>query len=723
MGGVEAEEDNFFFFNHVVKRTNMMNFPFYRRKIIWIILCSVLIILLIILIIFRIYFRLRTPQCGGYLNPNERFCDSNNKITTVDCDPIDTVEFDQCLLQFLQYLDRVERSSPDTLFRYFSSRVNSVNRGLFYFAIPELLKILPTAFGQNQYTPYGILSFFNLYPPCISSINSFCNHLFHDKNSSTAQLSCVAFLRYLKSRGPPDCVFSISDRNPAVLIEDNDFFNEIGLLGSFSLDIDQVIVLSVKLPVASLELNYWSFNLYVSDSLDPDAECYPFRQTIVASIAPPFNMYTAAAQSRQINPEFASGFIIIGLNESVVSQTVKMLYDAPFFRRGEHFIRVMQVPAGDASMKIDPDLPNPNGYTTQDAMFNPLYQRLSLFMRVSPRPYSTPSLLHNLIYFDKSSQAEFEVVLLRLPPSEEQLFGPFDLPPIIDPPYNEITNLSSEFSRLSHDMYRTFFSKLFWIHKLECRNSVANLFAPLYHKILRNPNLEYKGGYQAIQMAGNGQGDNYDAQYRASQASCFGNNDILLSLCTNHAYFNNCINNSVNLVDLNRAYGFSSVQLDESTHTPFYIVIFSRDNHLLNLTENTIRSVFSAEQNAQVTIFKNYIRTGVSIQDGFPLCHEALLVERVYLNTNYKSIEHADVVYNLRDLIDTDDDDRWDSLVNVVCPRNNVLIKPLYWRLNYSEDHPQIVLLILIFCFSGLFVVMVILALFDIWRHRQKKFK
>lgn len=699
-----------------------MNSPFYRRKIIWIILCSILILLLITLIIFRIYFRLRTPQCGGYLNPSQRFCDSNNKITTVNCDPVDTVEFDQCLLQFLEYLDRVEQSSPDTLYKYFSSRIKSVHRGLFYFAIPELLKILPTAFGQNQYTPYGILSFFNLYPPCISSLNSFCNHVFHDKNSSTAQLSCVAFLRYLKSRGPPHCIFSISDRNPSLVIEDNDFFNEIGLLGSFSLDVNQVVVLSVKFPVASIELNYWSFNLYVSDSLDPDAECYPFRQTIVASIAPPFNMYTAAAQLRQVHPEFVSGFIIIGLDESIVSHTVDMLHDAPFFRRGQHFIRVMQVPAGHASMKIDPELPNPNQYTTQDAMFNPEYQRLSLFMRVSPRPDSSASL-QNLIYFDPSSQAEFEVVLLQLASSQQKLFGSFDLPPMIDPPYDEITELSTEFSRLSQDMYRTFFSKLFWIHKLESRNSVTNLFAPLYRKILRDPNLEYRGGYQAIQMAGNGQGDNYDAQYRASEASCFGNNDILLSLCTNHAYFNNCINNSVNLVDLNRAYGFSSVQLDESTQTPFYIVVFSRDNHLLNLTENTIRAVLSEQQNARVTIFKNYIRTGASIQDGFPLCHEALLVERVYLNTNYQSVGYGDIVYNLRDLMFTDDDDRWDSLVNVVCPRNHTLMKPLYWRLNYSEDHPQIVILILIYCFAGLLVVMIIVAVFDVWRHRTRKYK
>ena len=715
------------------------------RRWIWITLAAILIFLLIILIVLKLYLRLKHPYCGSNFNPNMRYCDPKKaKLKTGDfsCDPKEAFQYNQYITQFLEYLHHAEQKSDHRLYKYFSSHVQDVTPGLFYFAIPELLKLLPTDFGQNQYTPYGILSFFNAYPSCISYINSLCHHLFQQTDENKfGELFCVSFLRWMKERFHHSCPFPIKDINSDIVIEDVDFFNEIGLLGSFSMRTSQVTVLSIKFPVKTLDLNYWSFNLYLSDSLDANARCYPYRQTLVASIAPPFNIYTAASyDATPQNPilkEFVSGFLIIASDKVLAEHTKKMLADAPFFDASRDFLHIMPIPSGKNSMIIDPELPNPNSMASEDPMFHPEFQRLSLFLRLSPKPSASTTASENMknVIYLRSELVSFEVLMINFPESsEKQLFGRPSLPLMIDPPYNEIDVLQNEFRTISNRIHRRFWSKFYWTHRLACRNSVANLFAPLYRHILKNPDLQYKGGYQAIQMAGNGQGDNYDAQYRASGGCCLGNNDVLLSFSVNHAFFGNCISNSINLIDLNKAYGFASVQIDEQLSFPYYIVLFSRSNEILNRTETIILSELDDNLKNKIKIYKIFVRTGPSLEDGFPICHQALLIERVYLNTNYVSKTSNATTYNLYNVFgenlsdgpssDNKDDDRWKSLSNVVAPKNNLLIKPFYLRMTYSDKNPQTIVLIGIYTILILFGILIIGASIDIiHQSRNKSFK
>lgn len=663
----------------------------------FVLLCVFSFLLFIMIFSLWLYLRFKSPYCGGTVNPNMRYCKNgkliNGQIPESECNPIAVIQLDYYIATFLNYLLHIENITPNTTFIQLQNSFPSykIHKGLFYFAIPELLKILPTDFGQNNYTPYGILSFFNLYSSCVSNPGSFCKSIFSksDIKNSAGESLCQLYFNTRKK----ECVFPIQDTNPSLYIEDNDFFNEIGLLGAVSLYPQQVIVLHCHFPVKLLELNYWSFNLYIADDLNPNLVCQPFRQTLVASIAPSFHIYSAASQDPQKrNPvllDEIEGYIVIGLDIEEMNK-ISNYIETNF---SYQFLQVVPLPVGQQSIKLDPKIPNPNHLIADQPAFQHHFQRFSLFMRISPRPgFESSASLQDYIYFKNMRFRPFEVILLDPNVQASNSFvSHYTLPPIIKPYYNETELLEHDFQAKLKSMFVRLPFKGFWKENLPTRNSTLNLFAPAFRKIL-NTNLPYEGGFQAVQLAGNGQGDNHDTQYRASKGFCFNDEDVLIAFCVNHTYFNNCINNSINLIDINKAFGFASVQLDRSSQHPYYIVLFGRNMQLINELDVVLGS--------DVIKIKKFVRTGSTIDNAFPECHQGLMIERVYLNTTYASLESMDRTYRLEDLFGHDlmqqpngsEEDRWSSLINVTAPDNSTLIKPAFFKI--KKVNPSIFILV-----------------------------
>ena len=366
------------------------------------------------------------------------------------------------------------------------------------------------------------------------------------------------------------------------------------------------------------------------------------------------------------------------------------------------FIYTFEVPAGPGSMKIDPTIQNPNGLTTHDAAYHPSYQRLTCLLRLSPSPRATAEQKNRMeafIYAKAPYTNYFDVVLVdfgapsRHPSSN--LYSSYHLPPMIPPPINETAQYGKEFRRI-RSLVR---HKLWWsgysTSSLRTRNSVLNIFAPLYRNLLTTTK-PYLGGFQALQLAGNGQGDNYDAQYRLSQSGCLTDNNAMVALCTNHASFRNCAYNSINVIDSNKAYGYDGVVLDRTFPYRYYMVLIGRNVDFLQQVETRVRQGLGAMQN-DVYFHKIFVRTGPTSQGDVPLCHRLLMVERTYLNTAFPSQTDPGTTYRLTDLFGDNldglrhdaPDEAWKSLSNVVAPQNETLLSPHYMMVSFSPQNVQ----------------------------------
>ena len=672
---------------------------------------------LIFLLFLALYlwWKLRIPLCGGNINPNLRWCNpqgllvSGIPIPEDTCNPTSPATTKMAMLRFLAYVFRRSQLSAEQprLATSQLSTLGTVYQGILLFAIPDLLQLLPSNFGQNYTTPYGMISFYNEYFSCIEDPVRFCNFVQKGEGSALDNASCLAYIQE-KTRGKT-CPFQVNDHSPSVWIDDVDFFNALGLLGAFSLSPHQVVVFYTDLPVADLHLNYWSYVVYLVDSLNPDAVCSPRQQINFASLSAPLNMWTGVGVSgKKFNPlTAASGtltpghvkFLTILALDPQLAQTVQQTLEAdpPY---PVDFVYVFPIPAGPGSTKLDGPLQNPNGLSTSDPAFHPEYQRLACFLRLSPSPLATSVEAANLqdyIYARNQYTHMSDVVLLDFFPRstlQDALYSSYRLSPMIAPPVNEIATLQQRFSHCSNAMVSELRAKGYSVAPLATRNSTLNIFAPLYRNILRTK-LPYRGGYQAIQLAGNGQGDNPDAQYRLSQSVCLQENDVMVAFCVHHASLGNCVYNSVNILDTNRAYGYSAVVLEKSSSSqPFYLVLAGRNNDLLNQTEARIRNLALFSQD--VLIFKINIRTGSSSDGDIPQCHQLLMVERTYLNTLYTSLSDPNTTYRLSDLfgpnldevLDTANvpEDAWKSLIQTTTPTNETLLAPRFFKVSYSSS-------------------------------------
>ena len=681
-------------------------------NIIFIILCcSIVIILLIVLF----HYRLQNPSCGADepLN-NMSYCDNGKIIrqsVPASCDaPIQSLYINN-FIQFIDYVETIYRQQPSDLYNSMVHlfKEGNVYKGLLLFAIPPLLYILSSDFGNNASTPYGILSFFDPYLSCVSKKSQFCSGL---TSSDKFDTLCMQYLQ--KKQGT--CPFIVNDSNTNVLIKDYNSFNYLGAIGSISLDYNQAIVLQGELPVKDLALDYWSFNLYLTDSFNKDVICQPYRQLYAASIASPLNMFTAVAASGKkfnpltgencLKPGYVQFYLVISLDDHV---TQRILQSLP--KEKVDFIHVFKVPAVQKSMIIDDTLPNPNYLVPSSTMFNPATDRLGLFLRLSPNPQQTTSQQNNFKDFIMQTQISFQVCLVQDTATANKSLYAFDTyPPILPPPLNEKQNLSTEFHQLEQSLENSMTNRGYDYGKMDTRNSLLNIMAPLYKNIL-NSTIPYQGGWQAIQMAGNAQADNHDANYFFSTGQCLRENDIFIALSVNHSYFNNALYNSVNLLDTNKAFGYDAISINNKSPYKYYIVLASRSDFVLNITEKNLQQDLGKKN---VSIHKIYIRTGSSNLGDIPLCHIITMIERTYLNTQYIYQDH---IYNIKDVFGEDlqgldisgtTEEHWDGLKNITACDPTTLIHTNFYKATYMD--PNKIKSRIVFVIMIVFIIVVVMG-------------
>ncbi|NBO25010.1 MAG: hypothetical protein EBU93_07260, partial [Chlamydiae bacterium] len=376
----------------------------------WFLIIVFIVILILIFILW--WFLLRTPNCGADINPNKFYCTKNGRkirnklIPKKKCEKNNEGTKLKNLVFFLSYMEQLQQQQQKNAAGSLLMQIGETwsdgqetktidrYRGIFYFAIPPLLDLLPTDFGQNKATPYGIMSFFNWYPHCIRDKASFCEKTVGSEN--IVEL-CKAYLRQKERQngGDSSCIFPLQSTDPKLYIRDGVFFDQLGMLGSLSITMSDVFVIYVALPVHELHLNYWSFEIYLSDHFRPGDRCYPFRQVNASLLCPSLNNITMLSdptfqQSRkgEENPfllDFVHLFIIITLNKGLGKEIETQINDT-FQNLPNRVVHTFGIPSAPGSLPHDPSLPNPNGYTSNSAYFHEEYDRFAVFLRLSQFP-------------------------------------------------------------------------------------------------------------------------------------------------------------------------------------------------------------------------------------------------------------------------------------------------------------------------------------------------
>ena len=723
---------------------------------------------ILILIFLLWWFLLRMPKCGADINPNKFYCTKNGKKVRNKLIPKKRCEISTSsttkiknLAIFLQYMERLQfqqqkirnnDTSPSLLQIGNTTTMNrdddvkiDIYQGIFYFAIPPLLQLLPTDFGQNKSTPYGIMSFFNLYPNCIPDKTAFCEKTVASKNVLVKL--CKAYLKQKAnnvtgSSSSSSCLFPLQSTNTDLYIRDDVFFNQLGMLGSLSITMSDVFIIYVNLPVNELCLNYWSFEIYLSDHFKSGDECYPFRQVNASLLCPSLNninilsnpSFQESCQGEQ-NPfllEYIHLFIIITLNQDLDKQINKQINDL-FYNLPNRVVHTFGIPSATGSLPHDPSLPNPNRYTYESAYFHEQYDRFAVFLRLSQFPNANQeekNRLQQFIYQKEKYNQNLETIMCRFhdisttsSSSSSLRFNYGIFPKIIPPPFDEISNLEAEFVNCKKRIRELFFSfspkkKKIFYHSLQTRNCLANIFAPGYRNIVYDPSITYKGGFQAFQVAGNGQADNYDAQYRTSETVCLNSHDIFFSFCVNHSHFKNCIYNSLNIIDFNKAYSIYSAELDFQSPYKYYLVLSSRNSVLL---QNLIQHISPSCQELNISLFSYVITTNPmdpmdpmdddtkqqqNQDDVVSSCHQLLAVERMYINpilspfSTLFSIFGNDLSKSVSNLHD------FSIFKNACAPSLVTLIPPFYAKVSIYDKTDYYILILLFFIFLFVFVIL-----------------
>lgn len=724
---------------------------------------AILIVCVIILVSFYVIRRISPllfpPACAGYIDPSQRYCSdqgqmiSGQSIPESTCNPINPTFKQQLQLEFLAYLRRIQSSIRPTLETSIRQAVETNNgegagttidvyQGYMLFSIPPLLKILPSDFGQNEITPYGVMSFFPTYLlRCLwtdtdNTSADVCELLF-PQASSIVQDICKDWIDAFTPSTQNMCPFDVNVGNPSLRIDDPRFFHLVGTLGAFSMNHSQGTILFVNLPVASLNVDYWSFTLYLGDRLRQDDTCTPYRQTYFASLASPLSAYNVPAVAGKrlnalrgtgdvVEQGHIRGYIVLALNPTIA----QLLMDVASSRNDADFVYWMQIPT---EMVIDPTLPNPNGLTTDDLMYDPSTDRLSLFLRLSPAkdasseerdrlrrfveyepPFDTSAV--DLCFVDFGDNAMNEQRHVVVEGTESYVLRPLTIMPPHPEPYDDAFRgiWTMWQRRIRNETYRSNYITT----PLATRHTLLNVFSPFTRKILQTTTIPYEGGWQAIQMAGCAQGDNPDAIYRLSEGVCLGEDDVMVAMCVNHAKESNCVYNNINVLDLNKAFSFASISLNRASSATFYVVLASRNQDRLANVETLLRNA-SSFLPYNVDIHPVYIPTGTTSEDGVPMCHQIMMVERIYVNTSYPSLTTPSQTYSLYDVFgetlrtvqNLEDEDRWNSLLNVTAPNVNGLIPPYYVKVSYPSRRRQV-----LYASMATLVVVMTYGVYGIWR-------
>lgn len=704
------------------------------------------IVLVALIVSFTLYFQYRSPYCGDELNKKNFLCNSANEDT---CNPTNTVQYYDDIVTVIEYI-MANYEVQKKLGRVTESNL-TVTHGVFYYAISELLRVMPTDFGQNSLSPYGFATFFPIYPTCISDVESFCAQMFpsnensQDNPQQKGQDNCQKFLEALRLRFKKDgCPFPLRDDSKDLFVGDSTVFNQFGMLGSTSMSLNSGIIIRICLPLdnnkeaagcctnigtvcynkISLALSYWSFALYKMESMNRDDICYPNYQVNAASICAPLNMYGAVAEayrSKNVKKDpLRNNFhfaILINFNEEVdtkMRNTIANNESSSYYSDFD-FVYTMKIPNIEGSLPLSKNIPNPNNENSSSKYFDPSTDRFGLISRLvedeelrkSVKGY-TP--LNDFV--NERLNQQFTVQMWTYDENSFVKYTPHDFQPFplrLNPPINEKKEFAKEFRSLKNKVLNPLELKAYTVKRLPTRYNLVNITAPYYNNV-RNGKIAYQGGFQAIQMAGNMQGDNPDAQYRLQQAECIDDNSVIISICVNHQNFDNCYYNSLNITDGYQAYGFYGFNPGKGKR---YIVFMTgRNPETLKMVEKTFRS--NINQGLVDVHFKTILTDKTQVF-GIPECHPVLMIERIYLNNRYVSKNDPNKIYQLRKANDFSSDEI-ESMINITGPELDYFIEPCFYKVTQNLQFALIVIYsVLVILFLAVFIAFYIYR----WRRRH----
>lgn len=177
-------------------------------RLIWITSAIVFGFSLLIFLTILIFGKLRAPVCIGYLDPNGRWCASGGQlvskkpIPSSKCDPRPIETFGTNMIDFLDYLEtQTLISKRQHKLANALAPLGKTYHGFLLFALPELLKIMPSDFGQNHSTPYGIVCFYDVFMDCIQEKQKVCTFLAGPNKDPLVLAGCNFYLN-LKKRDP-----------------------------------------------------------------------------------------------------------------------------------------------------------------------------------------------------------------------------------------------------------------------------------------------------------------------------------------------------------------------------------------------------------------------------------------------------------------------------------------------------------------------------------------
>lgn len=659
---------------------------------------------ILLLIGYLVYFKVEQPYCGGKLDSKSLLC---NQEKEEECNPKDNVIYYKDIAKSLQYIFRLY-NKQNFILTALPTEEYRVYKGVFFFGIPEILRALPTDFGQNSLSPYGFISFLPMYPSCISNKSDFCAQLFSSTKSNlisnAAQLECVSFLNGLANKAG-NCKFPVNDGSPNVYIENNAFFNEIGMLGAFSIDENQCVLLRFKIPQSELDLLYWSFNFYIADSLGKNNICSPTYQAIVGSLTHSLNLFHVAAKSKNRKNPFKDDFdiiILVSYND-MVTEKVRDMISSDVNLKDIDMVHVFQVPTTKGSLTLSKDLPNPNLYDEETPLFNPKTDRLAVLLRLTPRKNDKIEQTKLQNFINQNNRNDFSVNLIEFERNQFFNLKPYNFipnPKQLEAPYNEYDLFGQMFRKMNNEIALNLRLNLYNVEKLKVRNSLLNITAPLFRNVL-NGNVPYKGGYQAVQLAGNMQGDNPDAQYRLGQSVCLTNkSSILITFGLNHQSFQNCLFNTYNVTDSVKAYGYEAFLPNKDSTYLLYLIGRSKEN--LNYLSEQMNNFFvNKYPDVKIDIKICIVKTGSTQEFAVPYCHPMLNIERIYINPNYSSLADSSKSYSLwnifgdslNDFNENISEDEWNSLINTTGPLVNNYMEPFMYKIEKNDVNILIITL------------------------------
>jgi hypothetical protein len=645
------------------------------------------IFVIALLILFSLFYtkiliqKQNQLKCPGSLNPNVNSCYLNGNLKlpierNSNCDPIDTKKYEKNLLLFILLIENLFLNipsyeiTPSSEITPLSDNEYDIYSGIFYFANKALLKILPSDFGQNYVTPYGIPSFPNYYINCIDDLKGFTNSII--PNNKNPNLLLYKALQYVgKKYGNDTCPF----QKP---LTNNSFYLQLGLLGANSILPNQIMILSGTMPTNTLNLYYWSFHIYLADRYNSKDLCAPYNHVYFASILPPFNIFTYIPDKNMNDFTFA---IMISINDDVNTNNIyKQLF------KKFDYVHRFNIPSGENTMVIQDNLINPNHLTNQSKIYDYTTDRFTILFRMNQSNNATKTQKQDYELFKINAHFQFDCIDFKNTTNFNFYSNRVEWPQPLPPLYNELNDkeLITLQNQIINDL-SIILNPKYTKKKIHCFESLTSIYAPILDDCYNNKIL-YTNGLQAIQMGSNANGDSYDGWYKLSVPQCLGMNDVFMSIAVNHSKYKNSIYCSMNLVDKNKGRGIQSFEFFENDDIDMYVVLTSRNQKYL---DNIQKQLMNLYKNQKIAIRSIYLESGPCIDWKTPLCDSLTYIERMYINPSI-------IEDNTQKYFKEVDSKLWKNMTH---PQGNLLLDPIFikWQwFNYDFIYILILFILLI---------------------------